>query len=75
MSSAAAGEESAPLAGSPSDFLKNIVGKRVRVRIGSGIDYQGELEFSYYTRSRVCYSEARVSCRKDLRRLQRRYFR
>lgn len=30
-----------PVAGSPSDFLKNIVGKRVKVRIGSGIDYHG----------------------------------
>lgn len=31
-----------PAAGSPSDFLKNIVGKKVKVRIGSGIDYHGE---------------------------------
>jgi U6 snRNA-associated Sm-like protein LSm6 len=27
--------------GSPSDFLKNIVGKKVKVRIASGIDYHG----------------------------------
>ncbi|EIW67666.1 hypothetical protein TREMEDRAFT_20231, partial [Tremella mesenterica DSM 1558] len=32
-----------PLAGSPSDFLKNIVGKRVKVRVGKGIDYHGLL--------------------------------
>ncbi|CAK9780516.1 Sm-like ribonucleo protein [Cutaneotrichosporon oleaginosum] len=29
--------------GSPSDFLKNIVGKKVKVRIASGIDYHGTL--------------------------------
>lgn len=29
------------IAGSPSDFLKNIVGKKVKVRIGSGVDYHG----------------------------------
>ncbi|GFZ45007.1 U6 snRNA-associated Sm-like protein LSm6 [Saitozyma sp. JCM 24511] len=31
------------IAGSPSDFLKNIVGHRVKVRIGSGVDYHGLL--------------------------------
>ena len=37
------GEEVAgPTAGSPSEFLKNIVGKKVKVRIGSGVDYHGE---------------------------------
>lgn len=30
------------IAGSPSDFLKNIVGKKVKVRIGSGVDYHGK---------------------------------
>jgi U6 snRNA-associated Sm-like protein LSm6 len=35
-------ESSGPAAGSPSDFLKNIVGKKVRVRIGTGVDYHGE---------------------------------
>ena len=30
-----------PISGSPSDFLKNIVGKKVKVRIGSGVDYHG----------------------------------
>ena len=30
------------IAGSPSDFLKNIVGKKVKVRIGSGVDYHGQ---------------------------------
>ena len=35
-------ETSGPVAGSPSDFLKNIVGKKVKVRIGSGVDYHGE---------------------------------
>ncbi|ORX37248.1 hypothetical protein BD324DRAFT_435376 [Kockovaella imperatae] len=32
-----------PPGGSPGDFLKNIVGKRVKVRIGNGIDYHGLL--------------------------------
>jgi len=36
-------ETQGPSAGSPSEFLKNIVGKRVKVRIGSGVDYHGEL--------------------------------
>lgn len=31
-----------PTSGSPSDFLKNIVGKKVKVRIASGIDYHGK---------------------------------
>jgi hypothetical protein len=30
-----------PVAGSPSAFLRNIVGKKVVVRIGNGIDYHG----------------------------------
>lgn len=30
-----------PVSGSPSAFLRNIVGKKVIVRIGSGIDYHG----------------------------------
>jgi hypothetical protein len=37
-----AGDVAGPSAGSPSEFLKNIVGKKVKVRIGSGIDYHGE---------------------------------
>jgi small nuclear ribonucleoprotein (snRNP)-like protein len=43
MSESPHAEESGPIAGSPSDFLKNIVGKRVKVRIGSGVDYHGTL--------------------------------
>lgn len=31
--------------GSPTDFLKGVVGKRVVVRLTSGVDYKGELEF------------------------------
>ena len=27
--------------GSPTDFLKNVVGKRVIVRLNSGVDYRG----------------------------------
>jgi U6 snRNA-associated Sm-like protein LSm6 len=34
-------EQNDVIAGSPSDFLKNIVGKKVKVRIGSGVDYHG----------------------------------
>ncbi|CAO1630393.1 unnamed protein product [Jaminaea pallidilutea] len=29
--------------GSPNDFLKNVIGKRVAVRLNSGIDYRGTL--------------------------------
>ncbi|KAF8622804.1 hypothetical protein AX15_006731 [Amanita polypyramis BW_CC] len=32
-----------PTTGSPTDFLKNVVGKRVIVRLNSGIDYHGVL--------------------------------
>lgn len=28
--------------GSPTDFLKGVVGKRVIVRLTSGVDYRGE---------------------------------
>ena len=28
--------------GSPTDFLKNVVGKRVVVRLTSGVDYRGK---------------------------------
>jgi small nuclear ribonucleoprotein (snRNP)-like protein len=34
---------SAETSGSPAEFLKNVVGKEVKVRIGSGIDYEGKL--------------------------------
>lgn len=34
-------EQPTAAAGSPSEFLKNIVGKKVKVRIGSGVDYHG----------------------------------
>lgn len=30
--------------GSPAEFLKNVVGKQVKVRIGGGIDYEGTCE-------------------------------
>ena len=32
--------------GSPTDFLKNVVGKRVVVRLTSGVDYRGTFLFS-----------------------------
>ncbi|KAF9517855.1 hypothetical protein BS47DRAFT_1483053 [Hydnum rufescens UP504] len=32
-----------PSSGSPTDFLKNVVGKRVVVRLVSGVDYRGVL--------------------------------
>lgn len=41
MSSPEPQDESQPISGSPSEFLRNIVGKRVKVRIGSGVDYTG----------------------------------
>jgi len=33
--------------GSPSDFLKNVVGKRVVVRLTSGVDYRGMFFFPW----------------------------
>ena len=36
-------EQNGSITGSPSEFLRNIVGKKVKVRIGSGVDYHGEL--------------------------------
>ncbi|OWT35867.1 U6 snRNA-associated Sm-like protein LSm6 [Cryptococcus neoformans] len=43
MSSPESQGEPQPVSGSPSEFLRNIVGKRVKVRIGSGVDYTGLL--------------------------------
>jgi U6 snRNA-associated Sm-like protein LSm6 len=51
-------EAKGPAAGSPADFLKNIVGKKVKVRIGSGVDYHGESNVT----SRACCS---VDFRRD----------
>jgi len=34
---------SAPTSGSPNEFLKAVVGKRVVVRLLSGVDYKGGL--------------------------------
>lgn len=39
---AAAPTQPAETSGSPAEFLKNVVGKEVKVRIGQGIDYQGK---------------------------------
>lgn len=41
-------EEEAPAAqtGSPSDFLKHVVGEHVVVRLNSGVDYRGTLDWS-----------------------------
>lgn len=36
---------SASTSGSPTDFLKGVVGKRVVVRLTSGVDYRGVLSF------------------------------
>ncbi|KAL5534903.1 LSM6 [Sanghuangporus sanghuang] len=36
-------ETPAPPIGSPTDFLKGVVGKRVVVRLTSGVDYRGVL--------------------------------
>lgn len=33
---------SAPVKGSPNDFLKKVIGKQVVVRLNSGVDYHGE---------------------------------
>lgn len=35
-------QTSVETSGSPAEFLKNVVGKQVKVRIGSGIDYEGK---------------------------------
>jgi len=45
-----------PIAGSPSDFLKNIVGKKVKVRIGSGVDYHGMFSYFSHSSSKDCSS-------------------
>jgi U6 snRNA-associated Sm-like protein LSm6 len=42
----AAPTQPAETSGSPAEFLKNVVGKEVKVRIGQGIDYQGMLRFT-----------------------------
>lgn len=36
--------------GSPSDFLRNVVGQKVVVRLNSGVDYRGE-----YLRYSLCF--------------------
>lgn len=56
-----------PAAGSPSDFLKNIVGKKVKVRIGSGIDYHGECSIHPGLEATLGSS---VLCQKDMRKAQ-----
>jgi hypothetical protein len=33
--------------GSPTDFLKGVGGKRVIVRLTSGVDYQGQIQISF----------------------------
>lgn len=43
-----------PTKGSPSDFLKNIVGKKVKVRIASGIDYHGGFSCVVFNFSYAC---------------------
>ncbi|TRM66839.1 hypothetical protein BD626DRAFT_484000, partial [Schizophyllum amplum] len=40
---AASPQPAAPQTGSPTDFLKGVVGKRVIVRLISGVDYRGVL--------------------------------
>ncbi|KAL1748233.1 hypothetical protein HDZ31DRAFT_29982 [Schizophyllum fasciatum] len=40
---AASPPAAAPTTGSPTDFLKGVVGKRVIVRLISGVDYRGVL--------------------------------
>ncbi|KAH8917047.1 hypothetical protein BT69DRAFT_702743 [Atractiella rhizophila] len=43
MSAANGSENAAAASGSPSDFLKNVVGHQVIVRLNSGVDYRGTL--------------------------------
>src|ERR1700722_3366748 len=43
--------------GSPTDFLKGVVGKRVIVRLTSGVDYHGRFHFLFgvfYTKHQTC---------------------
>lgn len=37
-------QEPQAASGSPSDFLKQVVGEQVVVRLNSGVDYRGEFE-------------------------------
>jgi U6 snRNA-associated Sm-like protein LSm6 len=39
--------------GSPTDFLKGVVGKRVIVRLISGVDYRGKHNLAYLARLHV----------------------
>ena len=59
MDDASPPPEKPAVAGSPSDFLKNIVGKKVKVRIGNGLDYHGEFPISCLT-SRGRVGESRL---------------
>jgi len=42
-SSAAGGAESLPERRNPADFLKDVIGKPVLVKLNSGVDYKGIL--------------------------------
>ena len=53
----------AETSGSPAEFLKNVVGKEVKVRIGQGIDYQGRDRSILLSR---CCVLTFVHCREPL---------
>ena len=53
----------AAAAGSPTDFLKGVVGKRVVVRLTSGIDYHGTFPVAFCPQSRMLRGSSGVlSC-------------
>jgi hypothetical protein len=56
-----------PVSGSPSDFLKNIVGKKVKVRIGSGVDYHGTSQSPLHLFRPLLESSHHLSCIAPLR--------
>lgn len=51
----AAAQPPAPTStGSPTDFLKGVVGKRVVVRLTSGVDYKGKFGITVFDRQNIC---------------------
>ena len=48
--------------GSPTDFLKGVVGKRVIVRLTSGVDYQGQIQISLRLTKKLIQILGILSC-------------
>jgi U6 snRNA-associated Sm-like protein LSm6 len=46
------------ISGSPTDFLKGVVGKRVVVRLVSGVDYRGACAHTHDAGARLMRAQA-----------------